>query len=186
MKLYQPSNKIAPWGDYGNILLTGMMMHEDRKDGLLQIERTGPFVPPMIISGLWDIIVTDKIKNELAQASLKGIKFRPVLKRRIVHLDWTTWNFSNNEPFFYPEGGEPESYILENPHSEELSEHIGPLWQLITHKSGQYTDNKEYIPEPFRFDIFMPENKGYIFMSETAKQWIERHAIDWVTLDPLQ
>jgi hypothetical protein len=186
MKLYQLKNKKAPWGDYGELLLAGMTMHKERKNGLLQVERTGPYVPPMIVSGLWDIIVTDKIKAELDLAGLQGIKFAPTLKTRIVLIDWTTWNFENDEPLFYPDSGEPEDYILGKPHSAELSGQIGLLWELVIHKSGHYSDNGDFTPGPLSFDIFMPENRGYIFATEKAKQWIEQYAGDWVTLDPLK
>jgi hypothetical protein len=38
----------APWGDYGSILQHGMTAHLGRNpEGLAQLERTGPFIPPI-------------------------------------------------------------------------------------------------------------------------------------------
>ena len=71
-----------PWGDYGNILLTGMTSHLDREDGRLQLERTGPFVPPIALSGIADIVVTDAFRSALEASGLTGLRFQPVIKRR--------------------------------------------------------------------------------------------------------
>ena len=42
------------WGDYGRALVTGLTWNLDRTaEGLLQLERTGPFVPPVTVTS-WD------------------------------------------------------------------------------------------------------------------------------------
>jgi len=60
-------NAEVPWGDYGSILLTGMTRHLSRKNGLLQLERTAPFVPPIVNSGAGNIVVTNTFKVELVK-----------------------------------------------------------------------------------------------------------------------
>jgi hypothetical protein len=61
-----------PWGDYGDILLTGMTSHLGRQFGLLQYERTGPFQPHIIILELDDLLVTDSVKKKIEISDLKG------------------------------------------------------------------------------------------------------------------
>jgi hypothetical protein len=51
-------NAPAPWGDYGDMLVSG----DDRRPrgrGRLPLLRVGPFVPPITITGISDLLVTD-------------------------------------------------------------------------------------------------------------------------------
>lgn len=180
MTIYQLKNRETNWGDYGSILVSGMTAHLERHNDLLQLERTGPYVPPLVNSGLWDIVVTDKVKDSLKISGLIGISFRPVIKRHITDLDWTTWDLNAEEPTHYPESGEPEDYILGAEHSELLAERMGDVWELVIPITGTFS-NGTFISNGQEADIFRADNKGYILVTEKGKDWIERNAGDWVT-----
>lgn len=123
---YRMSGTRAPWGDYGRILLSGMTAHQERTpEGLLRLERTGPFVPPVSMPGLGDLLVTDAFRARLEESPLAGLGFRPVEKTRIVRLEWEHWDQDDFEPEEYPDSGEPEDYILSRPHDPELAARIG-------------------------------------------------------------
>lgn len=64
--------KQAPWGDYGRLLRNGMSAHLPRQEGMIQLERTGPFIPPISFAGVGDIIVTDEIRVRLEAAKDPG------------------------------------------------------------------------------------------------------------------
>jgi len=182
MTIYKLENKCTNWGDYGSILVSGMTARLDRKNRMLQLERTGPYIPPLINSGLWDIIVTDTIKKNLQVSGLIGVSFRPVIKRHIVELNWTTWDLSADEPLVYPDSGEPEDYILAGQHSESVSEQIGNVWELITPRRGTFIDGK-FVDSGLQADIFKADNKGYILLTDKGRDWIEKNAGDWVTFE---
>lgn len=182
MKLYKLKNKVTNWGDYGSILIGGMTARLPRENGLLQLERTGPYVPPLVNSGLWDIIVTDEIKKKLEASGLSGLHFKPVIKKHIVELDWTTWDMDADEPPYYPDSGEPEDYILTEKHSESIAKSIGELWELVTPTRGTFRD-ESFVDRPLKADIFKADNKGYLLLTENAKQWIEKNAGHWVTFE---
>jgi hypothetical protein len=80
----------APWGDQGDILVHGMSLRLGRREGSIQLERTGPFVPPISLPGMHDVIVSDPVRRALA-SSLPRLVFRPVVKARIVRLEWERW-----------------------------------------------------------------------------------------------
>jgi hypothetical protein len=124
-KFHIPKSCGHPWGDYYDILLNGMSCHLDRTEGLIQLERTGPFVPPISFPGISDIVVTDAFRRQLEASGLSGLRFQPVIKRRIVRLDWHLWDSGVEEPAEYPADGEPESYILERSHSASTANQIG-------------------------------------------------------------
>ena len=130
-KIYKISKSESPWGDYGRILTHGMTEHLSRKEGLLQLERTGPYIPPITFPGIGNIIVTSSFLSIINNSKLSGISFQPVIKAHIVELDWKKWNLTNPEPDFYPESGEPEDYILEREHSEQIADGLGNLYELI-------------------------------------------------------
>ena len=79
MKFYRVSSR-SLWGDYGNILISGMSRHLPRKDNLIQLERTGPFIPPITLPGIGDIVVTSDLKNELEGFQFHPTRFRPSLE----------------------------------------------------------------------------------------------------------
>ena len=46
-------------------------------------------------------------------------------------MEWERWDRDASEPPEYPEGGEPEGYILDRPHDERTAEEMGPLWEVV-------------------------------------------------------
>jgi hypothetical protein len=107
MRFYRVSGRRL-WGDYGEILIGGMSRHLPRRDDLIQLERTGPFIPPMTMPGIGDIVITSSLKDELEASNLAQLTFAPVLKARIVEYHWDQWDRTSQQPAEYPETGEPE------------------------------------------------------------------------------
>ncbi|MEX0718087.1 MAG: hypothetical protein WD066_15955 [Planctomycetaceae bacterium] len=90
------------WGDYYDMLLHGMSGHLGREGGLIQLERTGPFIPPVSLPGVGDLVVTDAFRKTLERSALAGLRFQPVIKKSIARLDWHTWDPEADEPAEYP------------------------------------------------------------------------------------
>ncbi len=89
----------------------------ERKQGLIQLERSGPAIAPITFPGPGDIIVTQALQIELAQSGLTGFSFLPVIKHTVVELDWEGWDVTADTPEEWPDGGEPEGYVVGQPHS---------------------------------------------------------------------
>ena len=173
----------SQWGDYSDILIHWMSCHLGKSGELIQLERVGPYVPPISFPGISDVVVTDEFKKLLEMSGLNGLNFKPVIKKQIVELDWQKWDQSAEEPFEYPEDGEPESYILGKPHSPKISEQIGNLWEVVLEKvckAGKadpgyhsiFLNNRSWGGQ----DLFIAQNRGYIFITEKAKVWFEQNA----------
>ncbi len=161
-----------PWGDYGQILLAGMTAHQPRtRDGLLQLERTGPFVPPVTLPGLGDLVVTDAFRVRLEDSPLAGLGFRPVRMTRIVRLEWERWDQASDDPAHYPAGGEPEDYILGRPHDPGLAAQIGQLWEVALPDTGEGNNA----------DLVRDQAMLHSYASPRAKDWLQRHAGEWLS-----
>ena len=107
------------WGDYGRALVTGLTWNLDRTaEGLLQLERTGPFVPPVTVTSWDELLFTADAKAEMENSGLWSLDFRPVVLARIVNLAWHEWDLTSDHPAKYPAGGEPENYVLGRKDSE--------------------------------------------------------------------
>ncbi len=122
-------NKIMPWGDYGSILLSGMACHRGMILGRLQIERTGPFIPPIIDAGIWRFIVSSRLKERI-QNDHPDVRLIRSIKRKISKVEWEKWDINADKPLFYPDEGEPENYILSKWHNIKTSMQMGPIYQF--------------------------------------------------------
>ncbi len=180
-----------PWGDYSDVLIAGMTSHLERIKGLLQLERTGPFVPPIVLAGVGDVVVVDAFKHTLEASGLTGISFRPVIKKRIVRLDWETWDITAAEPQEYPDTGEPEDYILLKPHDQDLAMQIGNLWEIVLgehartervrHELGTGDEMIYLIRSSWDgTDWFRAEGVSVVYISDKAKHWLEETVPGWI------
>jgi hypothetical protein len=178
------------WGDYGSILIQGMSGHLPRRDGLIQLERTGPFVPPITFPGIGDVVVRDELRGVLEHSGLAGLAFAPVIKALIVEFRWEQWDRASESPVELPEGGEPENYILARPHSPQLAEEIGLLWEMILPEENVKVDSIRIGRGAYEFRIdptnwagsplFRPAGKRHVMASEEAMQRLEETAREWV------
>jgi hypothetical protein len=180
-RLTKPEHLLPDWGDYSDILVHGMSRHLSRRGMSLRLERTGPFVPPVSFPG--DVVVTDAVKRSLEQ-NLSSLIFRPIVKTRIVRLDWHHWDTTSEDPPIYPESGEPEDYILAEPHDPVLAAELGDLWELspevdadIQGKNGAFRRSK-YRGQHF---VRATDMAGYNFVSAEFKAVLEIIAPTWVT-----
>lgn len=194
--VYVVDDANAPWGDYGAILYNGLLSDPERESGdigVLRLERTGPFVPPVTFPGRGTIVVTSEMKSAMIKAGFKGISFQPVRKVRIVDLSWQDWDQSAPEPFQYPEFDDPVGYILYKHHSPKVSAAIGDLWEVILsdsakvvrHKDPEGTTSFEYVSGSWNGnDLFSVDENYYIYCSPRAHQWFKQHFEQWVSLSP--
>lgn len=196
MAMAEPSNLFrllpveAPWGDYGSILMHGMSMHLDRHQGLIQLERTGPTIAPITFPGGTDIVVTQALQIALEQSGLTGFSFQPVIKRRIVELNWEEWDVAADEPEEDPEEGEPENYILARPHETRVADELGILAELLPAPGVEAHFVDQFLrvwPETWKgTDIFYAHPYRIPCASWKARRWLEQHVGDYVEFRELK
>lgn len=177
------------WGDYGTILIAGMSSHLPRAEGRIQLERTGPFIPPITFPGLGDVVVTDDFRGRMEALEFTGIAFSPVIKARIVEYHWEDWDRGSEEVPEFPEGGEPENYILSRTHSPEVAESFGELWELELPEDAEATSVR-VSRGVFEFRVnastwqgahlFRPKGKRHVVATEKAKEWLQSIADQWI------
>lgn len=180
------SYPLSNWGDYGQILVSGMSKN---RDGWLQgpslLSRTGPFIPPITFP--FDIVVTDELKIKLEESGLTGFTFREVIKHKIVNLDWTKWDQKAEDPQIYPKSGEPEDYITRRRHSQELADQMPDLWEIrLSEGIGVNRKSNEIFIKPATWngsDIFYAEGTLRAYVTEQAKKWFEEHVGEWVAFE---
>lgn len=178
------------WGDYGRELVAGEANNLVRQNGLLLLDRTGPFAPP-ITNPRNVIIVTEAFRRRLEE-NFEGLEFRPVIKDRIVEIHWETWDrtvFPQESP---PGDGEPEDYLYGNPHSPAAAEALGDLWELVLSVGAQVRHSErpeasgtgEIDSATWTGDHFfwvIPGLFPVVVVSETAKTWLEAEVPQWVS-----
>jgi hypothetical protein len=171
--------KVPDWGDYSKVLVSGMTARLDRQDGMLQLERTGPFVPPISLPGLGDVVVTNGLKQRLERSGLSGLGLLPVIKKRIVLLEWEKWDQMAAEPQEYPESGEPEDYILERLHSDEVAQQLGEMWEIKLEEHAQFMPGQG-LADWDGTDWFRAAGQLTVYVSEEARKWLEKEVPRWV------
>ncbi len=184
------------WGDYSHILIGGLGQYCDRQDGRIVLHRTGPFVPPITVPGD-GIVVTDGFRGVL-EVEFPGLKFQPVVKKRIVSLRWETWDRTAPGPKHLPIGGEPENYILRRRHSDDVSQRIGPLWELVIEKCIEFRAvwNREntncvfhVLKRSWNGEPFASLNHSLFripVVTEKAKAFLESHANEWLQFEDVK
>ncbi len=191
-KFYILEKQQHAWGDYYDSLMHGMSCHLGRDGGIIQLERTGPFVPPISLPGINDIVITDAFRREMEASGLAGLRFQPVIKKLIVHSDWHTWDRRAEDPSEYPEGGEPENYILGQHHNVTTAQQMGELWELLLNETAIVYRAKRICTRNDIYlltgawqgeDLFRALGVGYIYATARAKGWLEEHAAEYVTFE---
>jgi len=118
----------SPWGDYGLLLEHGLgMMNRERT--ALHLRRAGPYIYPITMP-FGEVVINDGVHSKLVSADLIGLRCVPVIKDKIVAIDWQQWDRSKRSPAFYPENGSPVNYIECGAHSEKAAKAMGPLWAI--------------------------------------------------------
>jgi hypothetical protein len=179
----------SPWGDYGRVLAHGLSMRLDRHQGLIQLERTGPSIAPITFPGAGDIVVTQAFQAALEHSGLTGFSFQPVIKRRIVEIDWEEWDIAAAEPEEFPEGGEPENYILRRPHETRASDELGILSELCVADGMDVARNGtrvRLLSETWNgADFFQARTTRITCVDRKARRWLEQHVGDYVEFHEL-
>lgn len=169
------------WGDYGYYLHHGIAWN--RVDGLLQLERTGPNMPALTIPGTRNVVVVDSLRRRLLESPLTGYSFLPVVKHRIVHLDWEAWP-KRKRPKKYPAGGEPENYIRRRKHHPPSAHALGDLWELMPTTKIDFRPGKPptLLSGESDEDFFGtgPLDIG-LYLSTRAKRWFESEVPECVS-----
>lgn len=184
------------WGDYGDILQHGMGAHSARQEGRIQLERTGPYIPPVSFPGLRGFVLTSEARLLLESSLLTGYTFRPVDKKLIVELHWEEWDLNAPEPASYPETGEPEDYILGRPHSSKAAEQIGDLWEVVIPPAVEVLRSRPIVESWKELtiksatwngaDIFASSDVGYTFLTERAQRWFSENFGEYVSFEQFQ
>jgi hypothetical protein len=125
---YFLERKPSPWGDYGLLLEHGMGMM-DRSKSAFHLRRTGPYIDPITLP-VGEVVITEQLRMKLLDAGLAGVRCVPVVKDKIVTMDWENWDRRKRNPTVYPYNGTPENYIECGVHSEDSARRMGPLWAL--------------------------------------------------------
>jgi hypothetical protein len=181
----------APWGDCGTVLTHGLSTHLDRLQGLIQLERTGPSIAPITFPGAGDIVVTQAFQLALERSDLTGFSFQPVIKRRIVELDWEEWDLTADSPEEEPEDGEPENYVLMRPHETWVADELGILMELILSPGveARLGPDKVLRPQPETWngaDLFYAAPGRIPCASKRARRWLQQHVGDYVEFRELK
>lgn len=165
------------WGDYGDILIHGMAGHLDRNaHGLAQLERTGPFVPPITLPALDVAAVTEDGRRQLDASGLTGFTYRPLTITKVVRLPWHEWDLDADEPAEYPVDGEPEGYLLNGPHDPALAGSVPDMFELVVAAYDSDTDIADG-RDLVRIGPYM------LLVSERAREWLEARWSRWIGFD---
>ena len=147
-------------------------------------------MPAITFPGVGHIVIADRVRNELQTSGLTGPVFVPVVKARIVKLDWRSWRLDSAEPPEYPDEGEPENYILERPHDPDTGTALGDVWevQLEPHAETVRVDGRPLLRAETwdGTDLFHPAGTRILAASEQAAEWLAARYPEWVHIAELE
>jgi len=104
-----------------------------------------------------------------------------------VELAWETWNLNAPEPPIFPESGEPEDFVLGQPHSPSAAARLGELWEIVAVPTARIIRPEKMIFPPsikhFKIDLstwngedlIRSGDYGSILFAEPARDWFAEH-----------
>jgi hypothetical protein len=182
MRIYKIENQPMPWGDYGDLLLKGLLHQEDNQ---LKIKRTGPYIPPIIVCGINTLITTNNFKELIESSHLHGYSFTPIEISKLVNIDWLSWDLNSDDPKFYPESGEPEDYIESGLNDEKLRQELNKLWVMnilpkidveLVQGSEWWINIPKIKQDTWKGNFGITDKIKSIFVDETGKDWLEKNS----------
>lgn len=185
---YQIESGTAPWGDYGYTLWNGFTeKNQERGEPTIVVSRTGPFVLPiMVLFG--PVLVTEDFRQRLLPENFSGLSFVPVGYRKVVRIPWDQCDANAREPAFYPDSGEPEDYLLEGAHDQELAEAMPRLWAWeVASTTGLQVQRSNTFRRDLHSGTDVAREYYIIWISERMKLWLAQNAGQWlsfVAVDP--
>jgi hypothetical protein len=181
------------WGDYGSILEHGMASHLPGTNAKLALERTGPFIPPITLPGIGDIVLTSDARQSLESSGLSGFSFLPIEKVLIVELRWENWDLGAEEPAEFPDSGEPEDYILGQPHSLAAAAALGDLWEVSVPSTATIRRPRRIVSSFKELhldmstwngaDLVRGNDYGGVLFSLRARDWFSDHFAKYIEFD---
>lgn len=182
--IYLIRNKDTNWGDWSDVLWSGFAPH-DEESNLVYVERSGPFVPA-IYEADGNLIFTDKAKECYNTYFPNSLIFPYTLeKRKIVNIDWQSWNKDEFYNKVIEEVSEPEDIIENSLHDDEIATSIGSLWLAKTtvsiHLEVQKNSKSEN-PSDFIFLQNSPQQEWHFmegieykayFIGSKVKKWLD-------------
>ncbi|MFN8442779.1 MAG: hypothetical protein U0175_18530 [Caldilineaceae bacterium] len=162
-------------------MVHGMLSPRAPEHEFVQLERFGPYIPPITFP-YGATIVTDQLRQRVQEEQFTGVSFRSVSLYHIVKLDWHLWDRNAEEPPEYPEGGEPENYLLNQPHSPDAASALGTLWQLVPSivADAQRKGSKFYTKNYRGEDVCQGSRWGHTYVSQRFRDWLESEAYPWI------
>jgi hypothetical protein len=186
-KIYCLARPKTPWGDYGDILFNGMASRS--KAGVLQLERTGPFVPPISQPNGF-VVVTGAFLEELQQSVLTGFDVGKVKKKKVPLVDWRSWTPYGPKKMKYPVGGEPENYIEFGEHSGEAAKDLGELFDLqfrpgieVSRDGGYHLVAESWSGQDFFVAKDEMMRDHFVFVSKRARLWLLDRVSEWIAFE---
>jgi hypothetical protein len=189
-QFYQLRAGLAPWGDYGSILRSGLVTRPEEDDRpivepVVEIERTGPFMPPITFP--FDaIVVTEAIKMQMEARRFAGLQFARAKYRKVVRIDWHEWDALSPEPQSYPESGEPEDYIVGHENCDRTAASMPAIWTFDVPSTPDLQlmgSNRFKLDLAPNADIFREYSIHWV--SERMRLWLEGNLSEWVRCVPV-
>lgn len=165
-------------------------------DGLVHVKCAGPVVPPFFFT-FQEIVVTNSLRQKLAETQFGPFEFRPAVVDRVVLLHWEKWDRSApRAPIRL--GGDVWKFLESSRHSPSAAAKMEPLWELVVPEGAEATSfnratmlaETEWIINPKTCGgnaIFKRNHHsgGPFFVTAQLRDWFACEIGEWVRFSPV-
>jgi len=203
MKIFEVHSR-SLWGDYGRTLVNATSSYREDRREILDIDRFGPFVPPLYETGT-ATIVRDDVKELMEMNFSHSLYFQPVSYRLVYILRWDTWDLSASEPKKYPRSLTPSDYSVGvRKATPRQKDGMDLSWEVrcrgsLANKVNFAVNEPSYDPYDLdnfglvfetaddfdaacRAGFFVNQHRSsYVYVVESARDWLASELGDWVS-----
>ena len=191
------------WMHFGDYLISGRTTRYHLSPAPMDLERFGPFVPPLYMTHT-RAIVSNATRLAIERDRPFDVGFRRTHYERVLPLGWHEWDFDAPYPPVIPTNRDPGYYYFDvmdrmtdserTRVSAELAQEMEQSWELVLPVipcDVRWLGNQDelevtLLDEEYKGLFYSSDREIYPLADVATKRWFEANVGPWAHFEPVK